>query len=230
MPLESITSHLPWHWVTTVYNTNKVGTCSFTFNYTDIHWMWLFFPTDENNIEGDSDVDLQDENTAEDCSVLSQKGKEIPWNKSALSNNNQDTTTERTKFRKSDDMCSMEMISSKKHRSKIKNAVLPMMLQTQSSSSLSAGYLQTLDFSSAPSQQLLKLRAPLLFRPGQLSLKPEAFSTTGIGYLSPSLSGVNNPENRGLSSQSITSPSPFMLQLSQHMLTSQVRFNGSIMF
>ncbi|XP_035523045.1 T-box transcription factor TBX2-like [Morone saxatilis] len=70
-------------------------------------------------------------------------------------------------------------------------------------------------------QQFLKLGAPLLFNPGQLSVKPEAFSTTGMGHLFSSLPGVNNLENGGLSSQSITSPSPFMFQLSQHMLASQ---------
>lgn len=74
-------------------------------------------------------------------------------------------------------------------------------------------------------QQFLKLGAPLLFHPGQLSVKPQAFSTTGMGHLFSSLPGVNNLENGGISSQSITSPSPFMFHLSQHVLTSQVGFS-----
>ncbi|XP_044077906.1 T-box transcription factor TBX2b-like isoform X2 [Siniperca chuatsi] len=142
---------------------------------------------DENNIGSDSDIDLQDEDIAEaspsrtkHMSTLSEKSEEILWNKSAFSksNNSHDTTKERTVFRTSDDMYLMEIDSSKKHVSGIKG-VLPMMLQMQSSSSLGDGHLQTLDFSSALSQQFLKLGAPLLFHPGQLSVKPEAFSTTG---------------------------------------------------
>ncbi|XP_051257966.1 T-box transcription factor TBX2b-like [Dicentrarchus labrax] len=180
---------------------------------------------DENNIGSDSDDDLQDEDAAETgssrtehMSALSQKSEEILW-KSALtmSNGNQDTTKDRTMFRMSDDMYSVEVDSSKNQMSEIKDGVLPLV----SSLSLSAGHLQTLDFSSAHSQQFLKLGAPLLFNPGQLSVKPEAFSTTGMGHLFSSLPGVNNLENGGLSSQSITSPSPFMFQLSQHMLASQ---------
>ncbi|XP_070773633.1 T-box transcription factor TBX2b-like [Enoplosus armatus] len=185
---------------------------------------------DENNIGSDSDIDLQDEDIAEASSsrtehmcTLSQKSEEMLWNKSALSkrNDNQDTTNERTAFRASGDMYPVEVDSSKKHMSEIRDGVLPMMLQTQSSSSLAAGPLQTLDFSNAHSQQFLKLGTPLLFHPGQLSVKPEAFSTTGMGHLFSSLPGVNNLENGGLSSQSITSASPFMFHLSQHMLASQ---------
>ncbi|XP_028451438.1 T-box transcription factor TBX2b-like [Perca flavescens] len=174
---------------------------------------------DENNIGSDSDVDLQDKDIAEaSCSrtehvsTLSQKSEEILWNEAAhsKSDDNQDTTKERTVFRSSDDMYSMETDSSKRHMSETKDGVLPMMLQTQSSLSPSVGHLQTLDFSSARSQQFLKLGAPWLFHPGQLSVKPE-----GMGHLLSSLPGV---ENGGLSSQSITSPSPFMFH---HMLASQ---------
>ncbi|KAM9348919.1 T-box transcription factor TBX2b-like [Symphorus nematophorus] len=177
---------------------------------------------DENNIGSDSDIDLQDEDTAgprssntEQMSTLSQKSEEIRWK----CNDNQDITKERTMFRKSDHTCSMEISSSKKHTSEIKDGVLPMMLQ--SPSSLSNGQLQTLDFSSAHSQQFLKLGAPLLFHPGQLLMKPDSFSTTGMGHQFSSLPGVNNLENGALSSQSITSPSPFMFHLSQNMLASQ---------
>uniref|UniRef100_A0A8C9XTN2 T-box transcription factor 2a n=1 Tax=Sander lucioperca TaxID=283035 RepID=A0A8C9XTN2_SANLU len=180
----------------------------------------MFTPTCQGGRdEDDSDVDLQEKDIAEaSCSrtehvsTLSQKSEEILWNEAAhsKSDDNQDTTKERTMFRSSDDMYSMEIDSSKRHMSETKDGVLPMMLQTQSSSSLSAGHLQTLDFSSAHSQQFLKLGAPLLFHPGQLSVKPE-----GMGHLLSSLPGV---ENGGLSSQSITSPSPFMFH---HMLASQ---------
>ncbi|XP_073335701.1 T-box transcription factor TBX2b-like [Pagrus major] len=183
---------------------------------------------DENNIGSDSDNDLQDEDSAEagssrteHTSTLSQRSEETLWNKSALnkSNDNQDATKERTTSRTSDDTCSLEIDSSRKHSSEMKDGVLPQVLQ--SSSSLSAGHLQTLDFSSAASQQFLKLGAPLLFHPGQLSAKPEAFSTAGVGHLFSSLPGVNNQENGGLSSQSIPPPSPFIFHLSQHMLASQ---------
>lgn len=192
------------------------------------------FPTDENNIGSDSDIDLQDEDfteasssRTEHVSTLSQKSEEILWSRSALSKDNQDTTKARTMFRTSDDLFSMEGDSFKKHTSEIKDGVLPAMSQMQSSSSLSADRLQTLDFSSVHSQQFLKLGAPLLFHPGQLSAKPEAFSTTGMGHLFSSLPGVNNLESGGISSQSITPPSPFMFHLSQHMLASQVRFSRS---
>lgn len=160
-------------------------------------------------------------------SSLSRKSEDIALSKA---NDNQDVANERTTFRTSDDTYYMEIDSSKKPTSEIKDGVLPLTLQTQSSSPLSAGHLQTLDFSSAHSQQFLKLGAPLLFHPGQLSVKPEAFSATGMGHLFSSLPGVNNLENGGLSSQSITSPSPLMFHLSQHMLASQVRFSKITVF
>ncbi|XP_071317617.1 T-box transcription factor TBX2b-like [Trachinotus anak] len=171
---------------------------------------------DENNTGSDSDFDLQHEDTAEahcsraeHTSTLSLKSEEILWKRSAASksNDNQDTTKERTVFRTSDDMYFMD--SSKKQLSEIKDGVVPMMPQTQS-----PGYLQTLNFTGAHSQQFLKLGTPLLFHPGQLSMKPE-------GHLFSSLSGTNELEAGGLSPQSITAPSPFMFHLSQHMLASQ---------
>lgn len=181
----------------------------------------MTFPTDDNNIGSDSDIDPQDEDVAkartEHETSLSQRSEEIPQN------GNQDSTKERTMFRTSDDMYSNS--TETEHMSEIKDGVLPVTMQTQSSSPLSSGHLQTLDFSSAHSQQFLKLGAPLLFHPGQLSMKPE-----GLGHLLSSLPGVNNLENGGLSSQSLTSPSPFMFHLSQHMLASQVRFSRSTLF
>ncbi|XP_018548164.1 T-box transcription factor TBX2b [Lates calcarifer] len=185
---------------------------------------------DENNTGSDSDVDLQHEDIseascsrAEHTSTWSLKSEEMLRSRSAVckSNDSQDTTKERTVFRTSDDMYSTETDFPKKHTSETKDGVVPLMLQMQSSSSLSAAHLQTLDFSSAHSQQFLKLGAPLLFHPGQLSVKPEAFPSVGMGHLFSSLSGVNELENRGLSPQSITSPSPFMFHLSQQMLASQ---------
>lgn len=179
----------------------------------------VFFPTDENNIGSDSDIDLQDEDAAEarteHALALSQRSEETPWSRSALSkgNDNQDATKERTSFRTTDDMCSVEIDSARKRLSE---------MVSQGSSSLGAAHLQTLDFSSAASQQFLKLGAPLLFHPGQLPAKPEAFSSAGVGHLFSSLPGVNNQENRGLSSQSLPPPSPFIFHLSQHMLASQV--------
>ncbi|XP_042355767.1 T-box transcription factor TBX2b-like [Plectropomus leopardus] len=172
---------------------------------------------DDNNIGSDSEIDLQDEDNAEaSCSRtehMSQKTKETLWSKPSLSNkdDNQDTTKEM--FRTSDDMYSVETDESRRHTSEIKDGVPSVMSQTQSSLALSSGHLQTLDVSSAQSQQFLKLGAPLLFHPGQLA-KPE-----GMGHLLSSLPAVNNLEN--LSSQSIASPSPFMFHLSQHMLASQ---------
>ncbi|XP_036976743.1 T-box transcription factor TBX2b-like [Acanthopagrus latus] len=180
---------------------------------------------DENNIGSDSDIDLQDEDATEArtelASTLSQRSEETPWSKSALSksNDNQDATKERTTFRTADDTCSVEVDPSRKRSSEMKDGVLPRMLQ--GSSSLGAAHLQTLDFSSAASQQFLKLGAPLLLHPGQLAAKPEAFSSAGVGHLFSSLPGVNNQENGGLSSQSIHPPSPFIFHLSQHMLASQ---------
>ncbi|XP_040036542.2 T-box transcription factor TBX2b [Gasterosteus aculeatus] len=177
---------------------------------------------DDENFESASDVDQQEEDIAEGghprdeyASSLSQQREGILWNRPGLSENDghQDTTKERTMFPSPDLMYSAERDSSKKHLSEIPHGVLPMMLQTQSSLPLAAGHLQTFDFPSAHSQQFLKLGAPLLFDPGQLTLKPE-----GAGRLLPSFLAV---ENRGLPSQSITSPSPFMFHLSQHMLASQ---------
>nr|XP_033494546.1 T-box transcription factor TBX2b-like isoform X1 [Epinephelus lanceolatus] len=177
---------------------------------------------DDNIVGSDSDIDLQDEDIAEaSCSRtehMSKKSEETPQIKPALSkcDDDQDTMKDRTLLRTSDDMYSTETDSSKKHMSEIRDGVLPMMSQTQSLSSLSSGHLQTLDGWNAHSQQFLKFGAPLLFNPRQLSAKPE-----GMGHLLSSLPGVNNLENGGLSSQSITSPSPFMFHVSQHMLASQ---------
>ncbi|XP_034462837.1 T-box transcription factor TBX2b-like [Hippoglossus hippoglossus] len=181
---------------------------------------------DENNTGGGSDIELQHEDTAEaSCSrdehtpTLSLRGEELLRNRSALSksNDNQDATKERAAFGTSDEMYCVEMDSSKKHLSDTEDGVVPV----SPSSSLSDGPLQTLDFAGAHGQQFLKLGAPLLFHPGQLSGKPESFPAAGMGHLFSSLSGLNELENGGLPPQSISSPSPFMYHLSQHMLASQ---------
>ncbi|KAI9519824.1 hypothetical protein NQZ68_024685 [Dissostichus eleginoides] len=156
---------------------------------------------DDNNIGSDSEIDLEDEDIAEASRSRIEH---------TFSDDNQDLTTERTTFPSSDKMNSLEIDSLKKHASGIKDGVLPMKSQTQRLSSLNGDYLQTLDYSSAQSQQFLKFGSPLLFHPGQLSGKPE-------GVLS-ALPGV---ENGGLTSQSIASSSPFLFHLSQQMLASQ---------
>ncbi|XP_041657979.1 T-box transcription factor TBX2b-like [Cheilinus undulatus] len=183
---------------------------------------------DDNNIGTDSDMDHRDEDTPEaNCSrtepvsFLSQKSEGMLRNKPAVSKStsSEDAIKERTLFRTSDGLSSKETESSIKHTSENKDGFQPML--SQNPSPLSTAHRQALDFSSVHRQQFLKLSAPLLLHPGQLSLKPEAFPTTGMGHLFPSLPGVNNADNGGLSSQSITSASPFMFHLSQHMLASQ---------
>lgn len=143
------------------------------------------------------------------------------WSLPAHSKSSSRATQDRTMFRTLGDAHSVETYPSKLHASETKDGVLPVVLPMQSSSSISLGHLQTVDFSS---QHFLKLGAPLLFPPGQLSAKPETFPTMGVGHLFSPLPGVNNQENGGLSSQSITSLSPFMFHLPQHMLKSQVCF------
>uniref|UniRef100_A0A3Q3ESD6 T-box transcription factor 2a n=1 Tax=Labrus bergylta TaxID=56723 RepID=A0A3Q3ESD6_9LABR len=177
----------------------------------------------------DSDMDHRDVEIAEvGCSrtervsFFSKKNEEMPRTKPAVSKSpgSDDKIKERTIFRTSDDSSSKEAKASKKPTSEIKDGAQPMLLQD--SSSLSAAQRQTLDFSSVHrQQQFLKLGAPLLLHPGQLSMKPEVFPAAGMGHLLSSLPGVNNPENGGFSSQSFTSASPFMFHLSQHMLASQ---------
>ncbi|KAF0038162.1 hypothetical protein F2P81_008646 [Scophthalmus maximus] len=184
---------------------------------------------DENNAGGDSDIDLQDEDTAQTCCSrdehASLKSEELPRNRPALSksDDSQDATNERAAFKTSDEFYSVEMDPSKKHTGEFKDGAVPVMLQTRGSSSLGDCDLQTLDFSGAHGQQFLKLGAPLLFHPGQSSVKPDAFCTAGMGHLFSSLSGENELENGGQSPHSVTSPSPFMFHLSQQMLASQQR-------
>ncbi|XP_019941050.2 T-box transcription factor TBX2b-like [Paralichthys olivaceus] len=178
---------------------------------------------DENNTECDSEQEDSAEASCsrdEHASTLSLRGEELLRNMSApcKSNDNPDATKDRAACRTSDEMYRVEMDSSKKHLSDIEDGLVPVMSQAQSPSSLRDSHHQTLDFAGAHAQQFLKLGAPLLFHPGQ---KPESFPAAGMGHLFSSLSGLNELENGGLSPQSVTSPSPFMFHLSQHMLASQ---------
>uniref|UniRef100_A0A672F9Z1 T-box transcription factor 2a n=1 Tax=Salarias fasciatus TaxID=181472 RepID=A0A672F9Z1_SALFA len=153
-------------------------------------------------------------------SASTQQSKDILWNKCDFKKNDTswNAPKERTTFRAPDDRYSMETDFTERP---IKDGLLPMMLPLRSSSSLNAGQRQSLDFLSAPSQPFIKLGAPLLFHPGQLSVKPDAFPTMGMGHVLSSLPGVSDFENGGLSSQSVASSSPFMFHLSQQMLASQ---------
>lgn len=179
----------------------------------------FFFSTDDNDAGSESDTDPQHKASSsrtEHASLLSLRSEEIPQNESVFSNgqDNEEMAKERTVFRLPDDKHTQGIDM---QTGEIKCGLLPMMLQSWSS-----GHLQTLDFSSAQSQQLLKLGAPFFLHPGQLAAKPEALSTTLMGNQFSCLPGGTDLENRSLSSQSITSSSPFMLQLSQNMLASQV--------
>ncbi|XP_028278004.1 T-box transcription factor TBX3-like [Parambassis ranga] len=179
------------------------------------------------DIESDSDIDLHDDATAEASCSRSEhplKSEEMR-NKTDLtkSDNSQDASKGRTIFKTSDDRYSTEVDSSEKQMIKNKHGALPLMLlqQSQSSSPLPAGQCQSMDFSSGYSHSLLKFGGPLLLHPGQFSVKPEDLSTVGMGHVLPSLPGISALDNGVQSSQSITSSSPFMFHLSQHMLASK---------
>ncbi|XP_026229053.1 T-box transcription factor TBX3-like [Anabas testudineus] len=172
---------------------------------------------DDNNSGSDSDADLQNEascSRTEHTLTLNVKSKEN-------NDGTQGTTKERKVFTTPHDERCVDTDSSEKQMCEIKYGLLPMMLPSRSSSSLGSGHFHSLDFSSAHSQQFLKLGAPLLFHSGHLSVKPEAFPTTGVAHLVSSLPGLSDSENGRLCSQSIPSPSPFMFHLSQNMLASQ---------
>ncbi|XP_068187333.1 T-box transcription factor TBX3-like [Antennarius striatus] len=172
---------------------------------------------DENNTGSDSDTDLHGKARGESSAsttrtILRQRSEELSWNKSTRkSNDNQDTTKNASAFRQSEDTCSLERDISREHTNENEDGTSSIMFQTPNSS-LSPGHFQPLDFSRTPSQQFLKLVKPMLFHPGELS---------GMGYFVSSLAGGNDEDNRGLSSQSITSPSTLMFHLSHNMVTSQ---------
>ncbi|KAM4544781.1 T-box transcription factor TBX2b-like [Odontesthes bonariensis] len=185
---------------------------------------------DENNVGSDSDIDLQDDGIAEaSCSrtahslTMSLTSEEKLPNKSYPSkrNNNQLGTKDRTVCGTSCERYSMELGSSENQRTKIKDGVQPMMLQSWNSSSLSNTHRQTLDSSGVYIQPFTRLGAPLLFHPGWLSNNQETFSTLDTGTGLSSLPGERDLRNRSISSQTTASPSPFKFHLSQPMLTSQ---------
>ncbi|XP_030010659.1 T-box transcription factor TBX3-like [Sphaeramia orbicularis] len=185
---------------------------------------------DENNIGSDSDVDLEDEDNpdtgcskSEHASNLSLQSDDMQNKSTACkSNANQDTTNNKTVLGTSDDKCFEVMDSSKKPLQGVKDQVSPMMMQMQSSSPLRPGYHNTLALSNTVnSPQFHMYGSHLLFHPGQLSGKTEAFSTTSTMHPFSSLPRVNHLDNGCLSSQNLISPSPVMFHLSQHTLPSQ---------
>lgn len=165
------------------------------------------FPTDDDG-GSDSDVD-QDEK-----STLSQKNDNVQCSDLALqrSDDNQEPTKEIT-VRTLHDNHSVDIEFSKKHMGEI-NRDWPMMWQTQSSPA-------SLDFPGSPSQQFFKHGAPSLFHQRHLARKTDVFSSMYMGCLFSFLPNSTR-DNGGLYSQSVTLPSPFMLQLPNHMLASQV--------
>lgn len=177
----------------------------------------LIFPTDDDG-GSDSDVDQDDAETssfAADKSTLSQKNDNVQCSDLALqrSDDNQEPTKEIT-IRMLHDNHSVDIDSSKKHMGEIKYRDWPTMWQTQSSCA-------SLDFPGSPSQQFFEHGAPSLFHPRHLARKTDAFSSMYMGRLFSFLPN-STQENGGLYSQSVTLPSPFMLQLPDHMLASQV--------
>ncbi|XP_029030442.1 T-box transcription factor TBX3-like [Betta splendens] len=149
---------------------------------------------DENNTESGSDDDAPNEAGRSRCerALTSELKSGEPWSRGAPS---------------------VEADSSEEHVGGIKDGLLPLSVEPHSSSSLGSGNPHSLDF--------LKLGLPLLFRPGQLSEKPEAFPPAGTGPASSSLPGADDLQNGGLCSPSITSPPPFMFHVSQSVLASQ---------
>lgn len=164
--------------------------------------------TDDNNTGSDSDIDLRGEDDGEAGGSQTESSSR-PIGKS-----------DKKEPAMSSKTFSMESDSSQSNGSKIKDGTHPMLLETQSSSWLSTGHRQTAALSN--SQRCLELGPPLLFHQGQLSMKTEAIHSTSMGHLFSSFSGFNDPEHGGVFSQNISSPSPFMFHLSQHVLVPQV--------
>lgn len=184
-----------------------------------------FFSTDGNNIESDSDIDIQEDGCPMTAPTftLCLRSKEGLQSKSDLhkSNKYQDRTRERTSHRIPDDSHSVELGSAEKQRDKIKDGVAPITSQSWSSPSSVDGLYQTLDFSDVYNESLIG--APFLFQSEQLSVKPETFSTLGMEPGFSSLSGTSASGKGSLSSQSIASSSPVPFPLAQQMLASQVK-------
>ncbi|XP_054612127.1 T-box transcription factor TBX3-like isoform X2 [Dunckerocampus dactyliophorus] len=146
----------------------------------------------DENAGTDSDIDLQGDDVGEVSSS---------WAESSF------FSTTDTK----DPAVSAGIDSSRSSRSKNKDGLkqLPLLSpEAQSSWTRGTGHLQTAARSS--SQRCFELGPPLLFHPGQLSVKTGAFHS--MGHLFSSFSGLNDTEHR---SQSPASPSPFMFHLAQ---------------
>ncbi|XP_077596135.1 T-box transcription factor TBX2b-like isoform X1 [Stigmatopora nigra] len=152
---------------------------------------------DDNNTGSDSDIDLQGED-ADDCShPESSSGSIEKSNKRAATLSNE-------RFLRESDSCPSFM-------NPVKNGTTAPELEA--SWTFGTGHLQ--------GQQCPELGAPLLFSPGQLSVKTGMLHSTTMGHLFSSFSGLNEAEDRSASSQIITSPSPFTFHLSQHVLMPQ---------
>ncbi|XP_061902378.1 T-box transcription factor TBX2b-like isoform X1 [Entelurus aequoreus] len=151
----------------------------------------------DDNTGSDSDIDLQGEDIGEAGGSWVESSSPL-----SIKRDVKDPPTSAENFL-------AELNPSQGYRSKIKDGLkqLPLLsMETQSSSSQSTGHLQTEVLSNS------HLGPPLLFHPGQLSLKTGAFHP--LGHLFSSFSGLNEPEHRGVS-QSLASPSPFMFHLAQ---------------
>lgn len=184
--------------------------------------MSLFFPTDEDNTGSDSEIDLLDEDTSETNSSRTEHTSSQKSDKMLGPHGSND---DQRNFRTSPDSFSVDYNFSTRHVSQIKDGSKPLTsLQSLTLSSPCAAHPQTLDFSGSTSQMFSKLGNSSSFHPRHLSVKPNVFSSMHMEHGFSVLPGVNNEENRGLPSQSTTSLSPFVCQLSPHMLASQVRF------
>lgn len=100
-----------------------------------------------------------------------------------------------------------------------------VMVQRQSSSALSGGHPETLDFSLTHNFPK-HLHAHGLIHPGQLSVMPGPFSSSHVEEFCFLPKTNNQRWNNGgiLPAQSIILPPPVMCQLPKHILASQVRF------
>ncbi|XP_057676114.1 T-box transcription factor TBX2b-like [Corythoichthys intestinalis] len=154
---------------------------------------------DENNTGSDSDIDLQGEDTGDgsrpelSSGLIEKSGKKAPTSSS-------------------ENFCG-ERDSSPSHANPIKEGTAPELLDKESSWTFGTGPRQT--------QRCPELGAPLLFGQGELSVKTGMLHSTRMGHLLSSFSGLNDPEHRGVSSQILASPPPFMFHLSQHVLMPQ---------
>ncbi|XP_041864423.1 T-box transcription factor TBX3-like [Melanotaenia boesemani] len=183
---------------------------------------------DETNIGSDSDSDLQDDAISEaSCSrishtlAMSLMSEEILQIKTDHSNSNHHGTKERTICRTPYERYSLDLSASEKHRSKIKDVVLPLMVPPWSSSSFSDRHSQTLDSPLVCTQPFVRLGAPLLFQAGPFSITPETVSTVDVRPGFSSSPEVRDLGTGTLSSRSFASSAPFKVYSTQHTQASQ---------